>query len=359
MATAVRDTLTVPPSVCEVVRTPCGRVHGRPQIRGWSPIGMGVGTATLRSMLLERLLDHLAVRVRPFARCDVASGCCLAIPELGWVTLHIVVAGEGELRTPAGRLPLRPGTLAVVPARLPHRLRRGDGAAVTSVDEPTTRTPGVLTHYLAAPDGETGADRSGRLEVVCGEVQALFSGSIGLFDLLNEPVVVDLSDSEPMRDTLQRLVVESQQTAPGQDAMLEALMHAALIQLFRRLCEQGDCELPWLAALEDPRLAPALDAMLSQPERDHSLESLAQVATMSRSSFADGFRAVFGQTPMAFLRDVRLRRAQDLLSGTDLAIETIAHRVGFASRSHFSRAFAAAVGASPSVFRQQEGRATT
>ncbi len=72
---------------------------------------------------------------------------------------------------------------------------------------------------------------------------------------------------------------------------------------------------------------------------------------MSRAAFAERFRATFERSPMAFLRDLRLRRAARLLAETDLPVKTVAGRVGFASRSHFSRAFKASFGADPAAYR--------
>lgn len=40
------------------------------------------------------------MHVAPFARCDVGAGCCRQVHELGWVTLHFVVQGKGELIAP-------------------------------------------------------------------------------------------------------------------------------------------------------------------------------------------------------------------------------------------------------------------
>jgi AraC-like DNA-binding protein len=91
--------------------------------------------------------------------------------------------------------------------------------------------------------------------------------------------------------------------------------------------------------------------MLDHPARSYSLESLAELAHMSRSAFAKEFTDRFGRTPMAFLRDVRLRRAASLLRETDLPVESIAARVGFSSRSHFSRSFHGRFGHSPTTFR--------
>ena len=94
-----------------------------------------------------------------------------------------------------------------------------------------------------------------------------------------------------------------------------------------------------------------LASILEQPQRHYSLELLAEQAPMSRSAFAQEFAACFGRTPMAFLRDVRLRRAAELLRSTDLPVSTVASRVGFASRSAFTHAFREGFGRTPASFR--------
>lgn len=313
-------------------------------------------------MMLERLLDNLSVHVEPFARCDVASGCCLQLRDLGWVTLHFVLQGEGAVLAGGGTSqPLGPGTLAVIPARMPHRFQHGDGRDVTTVRGTSRRDRADLLRYVAAPldpsaaaPAVPGADDQPTdegLVIACGELQALFGQGLGLFDLLKEPVVVDLATDDDMMATFRRMLEESEAPTPGSRAMLDALMNACLVQLFRALCDDPQCALPWLDALSDPRMAAVLEVLLAHPEHDHSLESLAEVAAMSRSGFAATFKACFDRTPMAFLRELRLRRGAELLRDTDLTVERIAHRVGFASRSHFSRAFTDQFGRSAADLR--------
>ena len=125
---------------------------------------------------------------------------------------------------------------------------------------------------------------------------------------------------------------------------------------FRHVLTDRDLDfngsLPWLAALEDPQLASVIDAMLQQPEQPHTVESLATIAHMSRSSFARRFAECFDRPPMDYCRDVRLRRAAQLLNRDDLSVDEIATKVGFSSRSHFSRTFRDHFGASPLAFRE-------
>jgi AraC-like DNA-binding protein len=91
--------------------------------------------------------------------------------------------------------------------------------------------------------------------------------------------------------------------------------------------------------------------VLAEPGHPYSLESLASLSGMSRSSFAEHFAAGTGRTPMDFVREVRIRQGAKLLLRTDLSVESVADRVGFASRSHFSRAFRDYFSQTPKEFR--------
>jgi len=135
--------------------------------------------------------------------------------------------------------------------------------------------------------------------------------------------------------------------------MMSALLSQCLVLMFRRLAEHPEHKLAWLDALEDPRLARVIGEVLDRPEQPHSLEGLADLAGMSRSVFAKRFHEGFGRPPMDYVREVRLRSGAQLLGQPELSVDTVATRVGFASRSHFSKAFSEQFGCSPSAFRAQ------
>lgn len=295
-------------------------------------------------MLLQRLFENLDLHLRPFATCSVSNDWRLRFDGIDAVTLHFVLSGEGALGGPGGTAGLRRHSLAIVPAHVSHSLSSGDRPAHEARARPA-RTADDLPRIAAGPADDD------RLLIACGRLEAVYAGGLGLFDLLREPIVLDFDDSIEMRHTFERLLEEQRRNDPTSEAMMHALMTECLVMVFRRLCDAPDCPLPWLNALEDPRMAPALDAMLMHPDRAHSLASLAASARLSRSMFAERFSAAFGRTPMAFLRDVRLRRAAALLRETDLPVDAIARRVGFSSRSHFSRAFTERFELTPSAFR--------
>jgi len=160
-----------------------------------------------------------------------------------------------------------------------------------------------------------------------------------------------------MRVIFEALIEEYHRSGPTSAAMMSALMNQCLIQVLRRVSEQAAGSLPWLSALDDARLSHVIDTILEHPEQPHTLESLATVASMSRSTFARHFEQCFGRTPMDYLRDIRLRRAARLLTVGGMTLDGVAGKVGFASRSHLSRAFHEQFGCSPMDFRKQHNGA--
>ena len=112
-----------------------------------------------------------------------------------------------------------------------------------------------------------------------------------------------------------------------------------------------------LESLEDAGLGRALSAMHEQPQHCFSLPELAELAGTSRSVFAVRFAHAIGQSPIEFLKALRLARAAALLARTDLPVKGVAARVGYASRSSFGRAFCH--GLPPAVFRTAGRRSET
>lgn len=297
-------------------------------------------------MLLEQLFENLTVRVEAFATCRVATGWRLRLPGLDWVTFHFVLEGTGSVQDADGvRVSVHRDSLVVVPPHLVHGIECGPSnrLAEVSADAPGNRDP---------PDHTAGPTDADGLIVACGRVRVAYGPSLGLFDRLDDLLVLDFAENPQVRRVFEGLRDEQRLPNPGRGPMMSALMNQALVHVFRHLCDHPDCRLPWLQALEDPDLARVIDRILEAPEADHSVGSLARVAYMSRAAFARRFHQAFGRTPIQYVRDVRLRRGARLLCQEPLlTVETVARRTGFGSRSGFSRAFSDFFGRSPSAFR--------
>ncbi len=91
--------------------------------------------------------------------------------------------------------------------------------------------------------------------------------------------------------------------------------------------------------------------MEAEPGRGWTVAALARGAGLSRAAFARRFTERVGEAPMAWLTDLRLALAADLLRGTDLTLATIAGRVGYGSPFALSAAFLRERGVRPTALR--------
>jgi AraC-like DNA-binding protein len=82
-----------------------------------------------------------------------------------------------------------------------------------------------------------------------------------------------------------------------------------------------------------------------------TLEQAAKAAALSKYYFTRFFREQTGQTFHAYLSQVRINRAQEHLTGSDLPVTEIAYLCGFASLKTFYRLFKVLTGVSPSAYR--------
>ena len=84
-----------------------------------------------------------------------------------------------------------------------------------------------------------------------------------------------------------------------------------------------------------------------------SRAKVARVAGLTPTYFSVLFKRHQGATFEHSLRDLRVRRAQQLLGTGELSVTRVAELSGFGSLQYFSRVFRNAVGASARVFRSR------
>jgi len=101
------------------------------------------------------------------------------------------------------------------------------------------------------------------------------------------------------------------------------------------------------------RLAEAISYVETHFEEPIDLDELAGTAHMSKRNFIRAFRAAMGSSPIAYLIQLRINRAADLLRQGERSITDIAFDVGFSESNYFTRQFRKLIGVSPRVYRRQ------
>ncbi len=105
-------------------------------------------------------------------------------------------------------------------------------------------------------------------------------------------------------------------------------------------------------AEEEKMVSQMLKAIESHiDDEQYNADQLARDIAMSRASLYKKMQTILGITPTDFIRNVRLKRAAQLLADTQLSINEIASRVGFVTARNFSSQFKKMFGVTPSEYR--------
>jgi AraC-like DNA-binding protein len=142
------------------------------------------------------------------------------------------------------------------------------------------------------------------------------------------------------------LLVEAGDVQPGAALMISRIIDLVVIRTLRTWVSQGNIS-GWLGGLADARIATALKAIHERPMQRWSIEALAGIAGMSRSSFCERFTALVGRSPLRYHNEWRLALARDLLARRSARVGEIGLSIGYESEAAFSRAYKSLFGHSP------------
>ena len=133
---------------------------------------------------------------------------------------------------------------------------------------------------------------------------------------------------------------------PLQGEQASLLLARYLLRRYGRSGDAGHARRlpPWRVR----RIVDHVEAYLDQ---DIRIADLAREVGVSAGYLHRAFRESTGRTPLEFVNERRVRRAQHILETEPASMADIALRIGFQSPSHFSRIFRAITGCSPSRYR--------
>ncbi|WP_308756234.1 ATP-binding protein [uncultured Bacteroides sp.] len=110
-----------------------------------------------------------------------------------------------------------------------------------------------------------------------------------------------------------------------------------------------------ITSLDEQLIQKALEQIernIDNPE--YSVESLSRDLGMSRMNLYRKLQSVTGHTPTEFIKTIRLKRAAQLLQGSQLTMVEVADRVGFSSSSYFTKCFKEQFGVLPTQYAENE-----
>jgi len=332
-------------------------------------------------------LSHLVTLLDPRGRMELRClfGAAFAAPHdpAGpWrAPFHVVLRGECELLLPeSGRtITLRAGSLLVLPRGSAHTLRasgRVDAGAPAPAPARASRThtrasaapsasPRIRTEPGPLVDLKTNVPDPGdaEIEILCGEFEFRGRRRSALLEALPECLVVEFAHRPGfgwLQGLLRMMAHEIEHQEAGAAAIVAELSGAVFTLAVRAHLETAADDAMTLAGvlgvMANPRLAPALAAMLQSPAEPWTVESLAARCHLSRAAFARLFAQHARTGPLELLTTLRMELASRLLALGEQDTAAIGEAVGYRSEAAFNRAFARHAGMTPGRYRRGERR---
>lgn len=212
-----------------------------------------------------------------------------------------------------------------------------------------------------------------RLVSICSG--ALVAARAGFLDghdcTTHHACIAELSSAAPLaRVKENRLYVEDGErlTSAGITAGIDLMLHivtqhtshavalavARYLVVYLRRAGADPQLSPWLEGRSHihPAIHRAQDAVVQEPTRDWSVETLAHVTGSSPRNLSRLFNLHTGMSVAEYINRMRIALARELLTGSRLDIETVAERAGFASARQLRRAWARFYNVPPSHMRE-------
>ncbi|MEW6344134.1 MAG: AraC family transcriptional regulator [Pseudomonadota bacterium] len=167
--------------------------------------------------------------------------------------------------------------------------------------------------------------------------------------LFGLPALIHLRQTETdgwLDNIMRFLLHEAGNDQPGSALMVSRMIDLVVVRALRAWVHHGHAS-SWLGGLADQRIARALKAIHEQPPRGLTIDGLAAVAGMSRSSFCERFTALVGKSPLRYRNEWRLTIARDMLAKGDARVGDVGMSVGYESEAAFSRAYKTFFGHTP------------
>ncbi|TRY29819.1 AraC family transcriptional regulator [Aliiglaciecola sp. M165] len=305
----------------------------------------------IKDQPIGRLLDSLRMESAFFTQSRLSMPWALSMPAMhNCMMFHIVAEGSALFQVGNTEIQLNSGDFILFPKGEGHELSDGICQSFTPLDELPINA--VTERYETLSFGGGGAQTT----MVCGVLLFQHPLAIKLLGILPTFIVIQQDSETPsdIVDNISRLLeAETSTIGMGAEAVIARLADILVITAMRQhLQDLSEDKIGWLGALEDDRIGHALKLIHDSPDHHWSLEELAHDVGMSRTSFAQQFKRLVGNTPMEYLTEWRMSLAYSKLQLSKDSMLVIALDIGYQSEAAFSRAFKKVIGKSPNEVRK-------
>lgn len=299
---------------------------------------------------LSAILNDLRLAGGGYGRCELTRPWGLEFAPQELARFHFVVEGECWLRAKSvGWVPLHKGDVALLPHGSGHSLAHAERGKTKPLESFPLDEIGERAYRLRA------GGKGKRTLLSCCSVGFEGASAPALLALMPPLLLVrDGATQDPVLPMLLDAMTEEVRSERiGAATVMTRLADVVITRVVRAWVEtKREDTTGWLAAIRDRSIGRALAAIHRRPGDPWSLESLADVAQVSRSVLAERFTQLVGVSPARYLARHRMQLAGTWLRNDRVTVAEAAARLGYESEASFSRAFKRFMGTAPSTLRR-------
>lgn len=307
--------------------------------------------------LLSDILTNLSMRGTIYFRTSFTKPWGVAVPSYENVArFHFAHRGNCLVRVDGVEkiVDLAQGDLVIIPHGAAHALYCGHDPEHTIMPlDAVLKSSGFAGTGTLVYGGE---DTQSETQLICGH----FSFDPNARHILMErlPAYIHLTNygesaGRWMEATLRMIGEETGGQKMGGDLIALRMSEVILAQAIRSYIEGSGALERGLGAFAHKNLSRALETFHKAPADSWTVETLAQVAGMSRTSFAVQFHKTMDMTPIDYVTKWRMEIAKKVLLTSGASLSDAAESAGYASDSAFSRIFKKETGMAPAEFRKR------
>jgi AraC-like DNA-binding protein/uncharacterized cupin superfamily protein len=248
----------------------------------------------------------------------------------------LVCSGYGSHVTDEGEYPLRQGNVFLVKPGCAHGYRNRKGVEIVNI----LYAPSRLTIDLSRLAG-------------CAGYQAFFQTSPNLSDefRFRNSLTLNPERMATANALVREMEVEQQQARPGWQVAVTASFARLVLLISRTIADAEYGEYDEMIRIN--RILQHIARHCHEPLR---ISQIAKEAGLSVRTLERLFRSSLNTSPGAYLNDIRLANARELLLSSSRPISEIAFATGFRDSNYFTKLFTRTFEMSPRAYRKRAGK---
>jgi AraC-like DNA-binding protein len=312
----------------------------------------GTVDGVLRPDFLSQVLSLIRLRAEMVFAAELAAPWSLTFaPGSAW--FHVVSEGGMRIEASDGRvIEAGAGDLLVLPQGRGHVRGTPGGRSIDVADAMAQRRDHEGRVRIDG-DGPTTRMITGAFRFEGDNLRDMLAV---LPSIMHVPRNLRGEDDSWIDTSTAFVLAEAKAGRPGASILISRMVDVFVLRLMRIWVQTAKPEdKGWLGALADPRISRALKTIHDAPFERRTVADLADIAGMSRSSFAERFARLIGAAPLHYQTRWRLLLAHEMLNRTDARVSDVARQVGYDSDAAFSRAYKAQFGVPPVLSKRATG----